>query len=1149
MALSNRDRIGKMFDIMSPALDEFIQRVVSPGVDAEASWVDLVEAKDLRKGIVGKEYSRTDPYLQLRMLSENITGTVKPGWFPFRNILTRVHESYASELRDARHAWAHGGSFTDDDSYRALDTAERLLRAVGAPNAADGLGRLRRDVRRVASEKQDRKITRDVLVNAEVQGLLPWREVLEPHEDVASGNFRAAEFAADLYKVATGDPDQSPEYADPVQFFARTYLTDGLTDLITRAVTRLAGSNSASPVINLQTNFGGGKTHSMLALWHLASGTPAHAYPQDIQELLVAAGFERMAGGVADGAGDKLGYIRRVALVGNWLSPMGRDQSGVRIRTIWGELAWQLGGREAFELVAAADEHGINPGAALGELLRRYSPALILIDEWVAYARSLVSADNLPAGTFETQFTFAQTLTEAVKATPGVLLAVSIPASENVDGRMVAGVDEEVGGANGREALRRLQNVVGRVADHWQPATAAEAYHIVRRRLFVEPDGSVLAAISATAKQFCDFYRKHSGDFPREVRELDYENRIKQCYPIHPELFERLYGDWSTLERFQRTRGVLRLMNTVIHELWTANDMSALIMPGSIPFAVPSVNAELTQYLTDSWRTIVDTDVDGQDSVPAAVDKEKRYLGQRSLAKRVGRTVFFGSAPKVSSQHPGLELTRVMLGAAVPGDVPGNFRTALDSLADAATYLYTGGGRYWYDTHPNITRRAKDQAERLSEEDVWAAIIKRLREHQASPGGFARVIVAPDDSAEIPDLDEARLILIHPRYSFSRKRNGESSAAEFARAATERRGTANRTFRNTIVYLAADSDRLGELAASVREYLAWQDIADHAKELDLSYQQNQQANERRDRADATAGDRLVGTYHWLLIPEQAEPREPFTIAAVKAEGAAGPLGQRAARKLVSDSQLATEHPARLIRYDLDNRLASVWERGHVRVGDLWTYYATYPYMPRLRDRRVLDDGVRSMLDVLTWHADGFATAEGYDEATGAYRGLVLPDDPGSVTVHDGLLLVRPDLAVAQRERDLAAQGTAAGSSAGALPGSVGGVNAAARLGQSVLAGPGLTASSVGNTPSNMAASPRSTRFFGSRTLNPERYAGDFKRIADEVLQHLAAVPDVELTVRVEIEARAPEGFAEDKVRTVRENATTLKFDSSGFEDD
>jgi hypothetical protein len=531
MAMSNRDRIGKMFELLAPALDDFIARSVAPQLPEGAVWTALVAMKDNKKGIEDKEYHRLDPQVQLRMLTENIPHNLKAGWYPFDDAIGRVGQGYSKELREARNDWAHNKSFSDDDAYRCLDTAERLLVAVGASASADDVKAIRLGLRRLTASKDDKKVLQSAVVSPESAGLRPWREVLRPHDDVATGNFQAAEFAADLYKVAaTGDAGS--DYTEPVQFFARTYLTEGLRDLIDRAVRRLDGDENASPVINLQTNFGGGKTHSMLALWHLASGTPLGDYPQDMQEVLAETRFAELPAG-----------IRRVALVGNHTSPSGSVKNdGTQVNTIWGELAWQLGGRAAFAFLEKADADRTPPGEALHTLLGAYAPAVILIDEWVAYARSLVGRDDLAGGTFDDQFTFAQSLTEAVKGTPGVLLAVSIPASESGDdAQIAAGNAEEVGGAHGLEALKRLQNVVRRVADQWRPASPNEAYHIVRQRLFVTPDADALASINATARGFVELYHRHADDFPREARDGDYEDRIKQTYPIHPELFDRLY--------------------------------------------------------------------------------------------------------------------------------------------------------------------------------------------------------------------------------------------------------------------------------------------------------------------------------------------------------------------------------------------------------------------------------------------------------------------------------------------------------------------------------------------------------------------------------------------------------------------------------
>ena len=317
MAISNRDRIDRMFQVMAPALDDFIASVIGQGDPAlGAAWIKLVQAKDTKNGAaVGKAYDPLDPQLQFRMLTEsNITSGFQPNWYPFNDALGRAGETYASELREVRNTWAHNGTFSDDDAYRALDTGERLLKLVGATAEAEQIRAIRVNLRRVTADKADKQVLKAAVDNPEAAGLRPWREVLPPHEDVATGNFHASEFAADLYKVATGGEGDS-DYADPVEFFKRTYLTEGLRDLIGRAVRRLSGDDNASPVVNLQTNFGGGKTHSMLALWHVAAGRPLGDFPQDTQELLLASGYTGAP-------------VNRVALVGNHLSPSGDHQAG-----------------------------------------------------------------------------------------------------------------------------------------------------------------------------------------------------------------------------------------------------------------------------------------------------------------------------------------------------------------------------------------------------------------------------------------------------------------------------------------------------------------------------------------------------------------------------------------------------------------------------------------------------------------------------------------------------------------------------------------------------------------------------------------------------------------------------------------------------
>ena len=201
------------------------------------------------------------------------------------------------------------------------------------------------------------------------------------------------------------------------------------------------------------------------------------------------------------------------------------------VQTLWGELAWQLGGAASFALVAHADRTRTNPGDALRLVLRQAGACLILIDEWVAYARVLYGDDSLPAGTFDTHFTFAQMLTDGAGRWPGPPRRVD-PGVRLGDS--VVGSDLEVGGPGGREALRRPRSVIGRVESSWRPATAEESFEIVCRRLFQPVDTAHLADRDATARVFGDLYRTQASEFPVECREQGLRRQDQGRLPDPP---------------------------------------------------------------------------------------------------------------------------------------------------------------------------------------------------------------------------------------------------------------------------------------------------------------------------------------------------------------------------------------------------------------------------------------------------------------------------------------------------------------------------------------------------------------------------------------------------------------------------------------
>jgi predicted AAA+ superfamily ATPase len=1089
-------------------------------------WPDLWAQRDAeRHGTPKRKLTKHDPQVQLRAITE--FGK------EFNSVLSIAQRAFASELRDTRNAWAHNEPISSDDAIRALDTAERLLSAVGSVDSAEDVKKLRLDLQRTVFEDQTRqKIKRTKVTLDPGTAMKPWREIITPHDDIIKGEFTASEFAADLHLVHSGQA-LSKEYSDPVEFFRRTYLTEGLTDLLGRAVKRMAGDTSASPVINLQTNFGGGKTHSMLAVYHLFSGVPADALPQDVQELVADAGGVQL---------ENLG-VKRAALVGTYLqadSPLIKDD-GTEVRTLWGELAWQLGGRKGFDIVADADRSGTNPGAALKTLLEDNSPCLILIDEWVAYARQLVTERTLAAGSFDNQFTFAQSLTEIVQSVPGAMLLLSIPASDTAqDGQ---GNDIEVGGANGQAALERLQNVIRRVADQWRPSSKDESFEIIKRRLFQDVDAQGMAAIAAVARTFVMMYRENKSSFPSEasVPGDDYETRIKASYPLHPELLDRLYEDWSTLERFQRTRGALKLVSSIIHELWASNDTSPLVLPGNVPLDATSVNTDLTQYLQDQWKPIIDSDIDGPNSTAVNIDFERANLGQRFTTERIARTIFFGAAPRLGGTRKGLDKQDVWLGTAVPGDPLGNFSVAIELLAQRSTYFYEDQGHYWFDTKPSVTKTANDYAERLREdpETVWNEICRRLQLEEKSRGLFDRVHSCVSSSGDIPDLEETRLAILHPRFSWRKQDGSEAPAMQRIREAIEKKGATNRIYRNALVFLVADAAALENLEAGVRDYLAWRKIEASKDSMNLSIQQIKQTEDRIASLESVVRERIAQAYVWAVYPEQMDPSKPFDITSDRiGDGRADGIADRVSKKLARDEQLITELGAPILGSTINKDLALMWnEAGEITVGALWDLHVRHPYLPRLVNREVLDEAIRKSLKTAFLEEERFALALSKDKSSGKYLGLIVPpDQDASLQITDSTLLVRWDIAIAQHNEQAESE--------------VGGSSEQASLSaESPVSGTSESSSASGQTVGETPTNQVQKRFFGRLEIDSALYSKELTGVMREVLDRLVS-SGAKLEISIEVHAEKPEGFTDSEIRVVSENARVLGFESqSGFEVD
>ena len=1106
MAITNHERVGKGLELLKAGLGPFVRREIQAAIQA-----NLLDAYDLRKAM-------EDPKLEEKRIDQwDAAALLKLMWdwdtwkSTFQKTLGPAERGFVGELRGHRNKWAHQENFSSDDAYRMLDSTERLLAAVSASEAIQ-IEEIKTQLLRVKFDEQSRgekrKKTAKAIESA-ASNLKPWREVVTPHRDVASGKYEQAEFAADLWQVHLGEG--GAEYRDPVEFFRRTFLTESLKSLLRGAIQRLKGEGG-DPVVQLQTNFGGGKTHSMLALYHLFSGVA----PSEL------AGIEAI---IQEVEAAELPVARRVVLVGNKISPGNpiKKDDGTEVRTLWGELAWQLGGKDAYKRIAADDANATNPGDALRQLFLDYGPCLILIDEWVAYARQLHDQSDLPAGGFETQFTFAQALTESAKLAGNCLLVISLPASDTSGSPHATADDVEVGGQRGREALDRLRNVVGRVESSWRPASAEEGFEIVRRRLF-EPfaEQSQFKDRDVVARAFADFYRTQHQEFPLECGDAEYEKRIKAAYPIHPEIFDRLYTDWSTLVKFQRTRGVLRLMAAVIYSLWEKGDRNPLILPANIAIDDSRVQFELTRYLSDNWVPVIEKDVDGPNSLPLQTDSATPNLGRFAACRRVARAIYLGSAPTANAAHRGIEDRRVKLGCLMPGESPTIFGDALRRLATSATYLYQDGSRYWYSTQPTVTKMAEDRAVQLAREPdkVVQELNSRLRTDLRESGDFSRIHPLPQSGHDVPDDFDARLVVLGSEQCH--RKGGESPAEAAAKAILESRGNSPRLYRNSLVFLAADQNRMQDLDEALRRFLAWESILAEREQLDLTPFQVKQAQTQRDAATSAVDARIPETYQWLLVPVQDTPQSAVEWQAMRLSSQ-GALAVRASKRLRGDELLLTRYAASRLRMDLDR--IPLWRGDDVSVKQLAEDFAKYLYLPRLCTPIVLLEAISEGVQTLTWEQDGFAFADSYDEQEGRYRGLHVQTMIKLPDVDSSGLLVKAETAKKQ-------------------------ISEAGDVEQPVQKS-GETSDS-GDTPRNgiEPKPPKKTgpkRFHGSVVLNAERVGRDAGQIATEVISHLEGLVNTKVRVTLEIDAQIPEGAPDNVVRTVTENARTLKFASLGFE--
>ena len=1130
---TNHDLVTKGFNRLLKALSPYIIRelVRTYGTDF---W---------REGVIGKLYDDQRRGLPTSGKVDELTSSldiakclllIEINWREvFGKRLPRDCKNYVIELKGKRNEWAHKGieDMTDSNAFRALDTMSRLAEQVD-PEAAGDINALLRQVRYGSAEGSTAVISnagggaeaaparrKSLEQTKAVRGLPSWREVMEPHMDVAEGRYKNAEFAADLAQVARGKGEL--EYRDPVEFFNRTYVTEGMKGLLVQSLRRVSELDG-EPVIQLKTAFGGGKTHSMLALYHMMRSRSRVGQIANLAPVLEAAGVSEVP------------EVHVAVLVGTALNPANSKRPptmpGITVNTLWGEIAFQLaesaGKPELYDYVKEADKRGVSPGSeALANLFDACGCCLVLMDELVAYAKKLYGADKLPAGTLDNFITFIQELTEAARASKCSLVVASIPESDN-----------EIGGEAGQRALEQIEHTFGRMESIWKPVGASEGFEVVRRRLFLNCKDE--AARDEVCFAFSEMYGENTAEFPTESRELEYRERMVSCYPIHPEVFDRLYEDWATLERFQRTRGVLRLMAAVIHELWMSRDPSPMIMPGSFPLDVPGVRDELTRYLDDNWNAVVDSEVDGKQSLPYRNDRNNPRYGSLLASRRVARTVMLGSAPDVGGQSVrGIERAHIRLGTVQPGENISVFNDALGTLQTSSSYLYSdaNGNRFWYDTRPTLRKVAEDRAQMVKDSDALFEVegrLKRLRKVEP----FSGIHVCPASTLDVPDDQSLRLVVLPPA---AKHRSGaaESEALKLASEIITSRGSTPRSYKNMIVFAAADASCYSQILKSAKQYLAWDSIKADRESLNLDVAQTRETEQSARRADESLDAKIQEAYSWLLYPriDLFSGSMDIEWEVEHVAGGGESIVAKMARKLLSDDAAIQNWAPALLKMELDRIL---WkESDHIQVKQLWEYLCQYCYLPRLSGYSVLENTILRGLG----SKEFFGIAAAF--SGGQYVDLSLGEQKAFINASD--LLVKAEVAETQIDReqidrDIEATHAVAHKASGRSGAQDHGgddVKFVTTAIETWRNGDDST-SEVSAVDATVVPNRQKRDFRMVSKLDNTRVNRGIQSIMEEVVSQLNLIgADVELTF--EVHARVADGIPPETVRALSENCSTL----------
>jgi predicted AAA+ superfamily ATPase len=800
----------------------------------------------------------------------------------------------------------------------------------------------------------------------------PWRKIAEPHKDIREERFDPAVFAADLGMVLR---DEGPiDYRDPVTFFKKTYPTRGLSNLLLDALRRLSGERRGEAVVQIQTPFGGGKTHVLIALYHLLAHPDQISHLETIQSLLDDAGL------------DAIPECRVAALIGTALDPSQgrRSEYGLQIRTLWGEMAYQLGGPSLYRKIEASDQNRIAPGTdRLTDLLEGVGPVVLLIDEALEYATK-AGGVSVGEGTLLGQtLSFLQELSTVAANRSEMMLVGALPSSylERFD-------------ASAQKAFQQLGRIFGRLEQIRTPVEGAEIYEILRRRLF-EHVGEE-AERRHVAEAYWDFYQAHASDLPRKVREISYRERIVRAYPFHPELVDILYERWGSLPGFQRTRGVLRLLALVVGDLYKQDSSAGMILPSHVNLDNTRIRREFIKLVDSAYETVIGSDIAGHGAKAPQIDHE---LGgdyaHDHIAQRLATAIFLYS--HTGGTDRGAVAPQLRLSLLHPDMAPALIADAVDRLSDRLWYLYDDP-KWYFDKVPNLNRIQTEREDSVGDDDIRDRIRSTVSD-LVGHGTFRHTYLWPHESRDIADDRRLGLVVLDPEHIA-----GTEEAHDFIGGVLKRRGDAFRTFRNALVFVLPDEAQMERARGAARTLLALEGIsADYSGSDRLTDRQEEKLADDLSDARSALPQIVYQAYRHIVIPGEGDELERFDVGLQ--------LYKRgeSLSKLVWDH--LTDRDKLLERLDPHLVRAERWDLWPekdepLQLSQLRDYFARYTQMPMLASDAVLLEAVARGIELELF---GYGQRAGDEED---YAPLYFGESISStqLEITDTSWLIPPDMA-------------------------------------------------------------------------------------------------------------------------------------------